>query len=518
KRLSSAIVVALYSAYDLTITFGFWLVLLFDFLLTFSSRHGPMNMTSGKEDELNVLDVHAATRAANGNFAKHVNVAHGTFRCRRGYNLHTTTYTPLARRSPACLVFHHGLADHAARHGVVLGHLCASLGMPVYTYDAHGHGLSGPSGPMGRALIRSFDDMVDDLLDFTRQLVVPAEEQAVVVGEATQAEAVSEAGAACEGGDGDGDATAGVGMRLRKKVQQQREEEEREQEQQQGMNGNRATKRKPRIFLMGYSMGGLTCCLAVAVTSLPASSSSPSTAPAAEAEAAASKAGEAAGTSPSCPAPASTQHQQQPGSETAANGTSGVTTTTTTNGNCVNGCSTAAHNGCTTSSNNSTNSTNSLFEGLMLTSCLTDPMFGASPLMRLVKLAFVTAVAQLAPALPMLRRNPVESGIRDPAGVAQMAADTLWYRGKFKAATVASMLWGCTRLRWLARRIRLPLYVQHATVDTSCSLPSMRAFLGRVGARDVTLHVVQGAYHDLHHDPETPVLLGRMVEWLGARM
>jgi hypothetical protein len=43
--------------------------------------------------------------------------------------------------------------------------------MPVYTYDAHGHGRSGPfDGAVGRALVRSHTHLVDDLLDFVAQV------------------------------------------------------------------------------------------------------------------------------------------------------------------------------------------------------------------------------------------------------------------------------------------------------------------------------------------------------------
>lgn len=34
----------------------------------------------------------------------------------RGYDLYTTSILPKRQSSTACLVFHHGLSDHTARH------------------------------------------------------------------------------------------------------------------------------------------------------------------------------------------------------------------------------------------------------------------------------------------------------------------------------------------------------------------------------------------------------------------
>ncbi|KAG2437914.1 hypothetical protein HXX76_005530 [Chlamydomonas incerta] len=320
----------------------------------------------------------------------------GSFRCSRGYDLYTTTFKPAVRRSPACLVFHHGLSDHHARHGAVLRHLASSLGMPVYAYDAHGHGRSGPlggadGGYADRALIRSFDHIVGDLLDFTRQVVVPAEQEAAAV-------------ASTSGRDG-------------------RE-----------ADGGRAGPRRPQIFLLGYSLGGLTTCLAVAATSRPGGSGS------------------------------------------------------------------------------------DLYSGLMLTSCLSDALYGNPWYVRAVKMAFATTLSYLAPALPFFARNPVEAGIRDPDAVAEMANDMLWYRGKFKVATVASLLWGCHQLARQGNRITLPVYAMHGTKDVACTVGAFRQLLARLRSTDVTAVVEEGAYHDLHHDPNTPQLLGHMTNWLRARI
>ncbi len=67
-----------------------------------------------------------------------------------------------------------------------------------------------------------------------------------------------------------------------------------------------------------------------------------------------------------------------------------------------------------------------LYAGLMLTSSLSDVLYGDPWVVRAIKMAFATTLSYLAPTLPFFGRNPVESGIRDPAAVEEMAKDTLW--------------------------------------------------------------------------------------------
>ncbi|GIL76522.1 hypothetical protein Vretifemale_6192 [Volvox reticuliferus] len=252
--------------------------------------------------------------------------------------------------------------------------------MPVYTYDAHGHGRSGPSGPVGRALILSYRHLVDDLLDFTRLFVTKAEEADVQ----TDAWAPAAAGKAEAPGQAPAGPANGLGSSFQEPGQQRR--------------------RKPRIFLLGYSMGGLVSTLAVAETC-------PVTPPAASALS---------------PLSISTTRPCNPGSSPAPAAAS--------EDDCAPADSPAMSAGAASAPGRvgTCGSSSNLFEGLMLTSCLTDPLYGNQPLLRAIKVAYVTVLSWVAPAVPLFKRNPVESGIRDPAAARAMADDTLWYRGRFK--------------------------------------------------------------------------------------
>ncbi|GIL76521.1 hypothetical protein Vretifemale_6192 [Volvox reticuliferus] len=290
---------------------------------------------SRREDDESFVDVKTL---APGDCGKTVNVVHGTFRCRRGYDLYTTTYLPAVRRTDACLVFHHGLADHSERHGR------------------------------------------DDLLDFTRLFVTKAEEADVQ----TDAWAPAAAGKAEAPGQAPAGPANGLGSSFQEPGQQRR--------------------RKPRIFLLGYSMGGLVSTLAVAETC-------PVTPPAASALS---------------PLSISTTRPCNPGSSPAPAAAS--------EDDCAPADSPAMSAGAASAPGRvgTCGSSSNLFEGLMLTSCLTDPLYGNQPLLRAIKVAYVTVLSWVAPAVPLFKRNPVESGIRDPAAARAMADDTLWYRGRFK--------------------------------------------------------------------------------------
>jgi alpha-beta hydrolase superfamily lysophospholipase len=54
--------------------------------------------------------------------------------------------------------------------------------------------------------------------------------------------------------------------------------------------------------------------------------------------------------------------------------------------------------------------------------------------------------------------------------------------------------------------------------DVACNIGSFRQLLARLRSTDVTVVVEEGAFHDLHHDPKTPELLGHMTSWLQARV
>lgn len=64
----------------------------------------------------------------------------------------------------------------------------------------------------------------------------------------------------------------------------------------------------------------------------------------------------------------------------------------------------------------------------------------------------------------------------------------------------------------------LCVYVSCTDGGRACSVLAMRRFLPTLGSKDVTYVEVPGAYHDLSHDPETPALVGKMIDWLDTHL
>lgn len=64
----------------------------------------------------NSIQLFSHSRPARGTATPHQPNSKFFLPQRSGYDLYTTTFKPTVRRSPACLVFHHGLSDHHARH------------------------------------------------------------------------------------------------------------------------------------------------------------------------------------------------------------------------------------------------------------------------------------------------------------------------------------------------------------------------------------------------------------------
>lgn len=82
----------------------------------------------------------------------------------RGQEMLGVEYAPPGPPAGA-LLWHHGVCEHSGRYTPVFTHI-ASLGVAVYTFDAHGHGKSQPQEPSERCLVTRFDDMVDDTYAF----------------------------------------------------------------------------------------------------------------------------------------------------------------------------------------------------------------------------------------------------------------------------------------------------------------------------------------------------------------
>ena len=147
----------------------------------------------------------------------------------------------------------------------------------------------------------------------------------------------------------------------------------------------------------------------------------------------------------------------------------------------------------------------------------------ASPLMAaaesipapLVKVANV--LGRLAPRLPTITLD--DSAIsRVPEVVADYDTDPLNYRGKITAGTGMQMNVAMKAALAEAGAIRCPVLIMHGTADQLTAPSGSQDLAKRVGSTDVTLKMWDGAYHELHHEPERLEVLALMTEWLDAHV
>ncbi|HEY5809655.1 MAG TPA: lysophospholipase [Povalibacter sp.] len=132
-------------------------------------------------------------------------------------------------------------------------------------------------------------------------------------------------------------------------------------------------------------------------------------------------------------------------------------------------------------------------------------------------LRIVRALAIIAPRVPVLTLSNVWFS-RDESVVARMNNDVLIKDERQPARTVAAMVRASTHLRTSVARFSLPLLILHGSAD-AVTLPSgSEYFHEHAGSRDKTLQIFEGYYHDLINDHGHEHVVGRIHQWIEARL
>lgn len=127
------------------------------------------------------------------------------------------------------------------------------------------------------------------------------------------------------------------------------------------------------------------------------------------------------------------------------------------------------------------------------------------------------AVAAVAPRLGTVRLPP--AGMTQSAAILErVAEDALMFRGAMPARLGASMLDVAADAWPRYRAWQLPVLVVHGTADTYTEPEGSRLFFDTIPARDKTLHLVEGGYHETLNDPDGARVATLVVEWLQARL
>lgn len=133
----------------------------------------------------------------------------------------------------------------------------------------------------------------------------------------------------------------------------------------------------------------------------------------------------------------------------------------------------------------------------------------------LVRLA--DGLSRWLPSLPLIRLD--SRGLsRDAAVVAAYDSDPLVYTGRVKARLASELRTAADYLLARAAAIRLPTLIIHGDADPIADVAGSRALYAALGAKDKTLDVVPGGYHEPLNDLDRERVTALIVDWLRPRL
>lgn len=132
-------------------------------------------------------------------------------------------------------------------------------------------------------------------------------------------------------------------------------------------------------------------------------------------------------------------------------------------------------------------------------------------------LATLKGLSRLAPHLHVLKLKNADFS-RDPSIVAAMDRDPLITGESETAQATAELIRADTHLRTEFPHITLPLLILHGTADKAAKASGSQFFYATAGAKDRTLKLYDGAFHDLLSDTVREGVMTDIGNWLEDRL
>jgi len=132
-------------------------------------------------------------------------------------------------------------------------------------------------------------------------------------------------------------------------------------------------------------------------------------------------------------------------------------------------------------------------------------------------LAVLKGLSHIAPHAHVLPLKNADFS-RDPAAVDKMNADPLIAHETQPTKTVAEMVRADERLKREFPLITLPVLILHGTLDKATKPSGSQLFFDTTGAKDKTLKLYEGHFHDLLRDVGKEQVMQDIAGWLTARM
>ncbi|MBV8759472.1 MAG: lysophospholipase [Deltaproteobacteria bacterium] len=121
----------------------------------------------------------------------------------------------------------------------------------------------------------------------------------------------------------------------------------------------------------------------------------------------------------------------------------------------------------------------------------------------------------LMPQFPALKLDN-HSFSSDPAAGAAMDRDPLVSQPPAPAKTAAGLVDGIGWIWMELPKLQMPLLALHGTADKLTAPAGSRMFIEQASARDKTLRIYPGLYHDLVHEPAGKQVRDDILAWLDA--
>jgi alpha-beta hydrolase superfamily lysophospholipase len=107
---------------------------------------------------------------------------------------------------------------------------------------------------------------------------------------------------------------------------------------------------------------------------------------------------------------------------------------------------------------------------------------------------------------------------RDAQIVEAMNADPLIANETQPTQTVAELVRADERLKEAFPKITLPVLILHGTADRAARVSGSQMFYDAVGAKDKTLKLYAGAFHDLLNDLDKKTVMADITAWIEAHL
>ena len=132
------------------------------------------------------------------------------------------------------------------------------------------------------------------------------------------------------------------------------------------------------------------------------------------------------------------------------------------------------------------------------------------------QVAIIRNLAKLFPTMKVLQLD-AQGVSRDPEVVARYFADPLVSKEKLSAQFLVSMFEAMEQVKAQASQLSLPLLIMHGGADVMTDPKGSEWLYETVGAAEKTLNVYPDLFHEIFNEPEGPVIIGEMLDWLESR-